>query len=601
MTTPNIILTGFMGTGKTAVGQAVAERLGRWFVDMDTIIEQRAGKSINEIFAQEGEPAFRQMEAELCRELAQEEHLVIATGGGALLPATNRQTLGASGVLICLTAPADAILARLGDATDRPLLAGPDRRQRVEALLAQRAPDYAAILHQIDTAGLTVEQAAERVIRLARRMSREPLRIPVSYPGGGYEILIGDGMSAELGQALRGAGLTPGRCALVSQPAIAAAQAEPLLASLVEAGFDPALVEMPDGEAHKTLATVAGLLDAFVAAGLDRRSPVIALGGGVVGDVAGFAAATYLRGVPLVQVPTSLLAMVDASVGGKTGVDLPQGKNLVGAFKQPALVVIDPETLRTLPSDEFRSGLAEVVKAGMIGDPGLFEVMEGRRGGVTPPLRDTGGVTPPLRDTGGVTPPLRDTGGVTPPLRDTGGVTPPLRDTGGVTPPLRGTGGVTPPLRGTGGVTPPLRLPDLIARAVQVKVAVVQEDPFEQGRRAALNLGHTFGHAYETLSGYRLRHGEGVSIGLVAATRLAARLALCDPALPARVENLLERLGLPVQAPGFAPQQVLAAMGADKKRIGGRLRFVLPRALGAVELMDDVPTEAVLAVLAELA
>ena len=561
MTTPNIILTGFMGTGKTAVGQAVAERLGRWFVDMDTIIEQRAGKSINEIFAQEGEPAFRQMEAELCRELAQEEHLVIATGGGALLPATNRQTLGASGVLICLTAPADAILARLGDATDRPLLAGPDRRQRVEALLAQRAPDYAAILHQIDTAGLTVEQAAERVIRLARRMSREPLRIPVSYPGGGYEILIGDGMSAELGQALRGAGLTPGRCALVSQPAIAAAQAEPLLASLVEAGFDPALVEMPDGEAHKTLATVAGLLDAFVAAGLDRRSPVIALGGGVVGDVAGFAAATYLRGVPLVQVPTSLLAMVDASVGGKTGVDLPQGKNLVGAFKQPALVVIDPETLRTLPSDEFRSGLAEVVKAGMIGDPGLFEVMEGRRGGVTPPLRDTGGVTPPLR----------------------------------------GTGGVTPPLRGTGGVTPPLRLPDLIARAVQVKVAVVQEDPFEQGRRAALNLGHTFGHAYETLSGYRLRHGEGVSIGLVAATRLAARLALCDPALPARVENLLERLGLPVQAPGFAPQQVLAAMGADKKRIGGRLRFVLPRALGAVELMDDVPTEAVLAVLAELA
>ncbi|MBE2233225.1 MAG: 3-dehydroquinate synthase [Anaerolinea sp.] len=541
MTTPNIILTGFMGTGKTAVGQAVAERLGRWFVDMDTIIEQRAGKSINEIFAQEGEPAFRQMEAELCRELAQEEHLVIATGGGALLPATNRQTLGASGVLICLTAPADAILARLGDATDRPLLAGPDRRQRVEALLAQRAPDYAAILHQIDTAELTVEQAAERVIRLARRMSREPLRIPVSYPGGGYEILIGDGMSAELGQALRGAGLTPGRCALVSQPAIAAAQAEPLLASLVEAGFDPALVEMPDGEAHKTLATVAGLLDAFVAAGLDRRSPVIALGGGVVGDVTGFAAATYLRGVPLVQVPTSLLAMVDASVGGKTGVDLPQGKNLVGAFKQPALVVIDPETLRTLPSDEFRSGLAEVVKAGMIGDPGLFEVMEGRRGGVTPPLR------------------------------------------------------------GTGGVTPPLRLPDLIARAVQVKVAVVQEDPFEQGRRAALNLGHTFGHAYETLSGYRLRHGEGVSIGLVAATRLAARLALCDPALPARVENLLERLGLPVQAPGFAPQQVLAAMGADKKRIGGRLRFVLPRALGAVELMDDVPTEAVLAVLAELA
>jgi len=531
MTTPNIILTGFMGTGKTAVGQAVAERLGRWFVDMDAIIEQRAGRPISAIFAQEGEPFFRQMEEELCRELAQEQNLVIATGGGALLPAANRQALGASGVLICLNASVDAILARLGDAADRPLLAGPERRARVEALLAQRAASYQAVAHQIDTDGLTVDQAAERVIRLARRVGSEPLRIPVHYPGGSYPILIGDGLLAELGQAMAGAGLTPGRCAVVSQPAIAAAQADALLAGLAEAGFDPALVEMPDGEAHKNLATVAGLIDAFVAAGLDRRSPVIALGGGVVGDVAGFAAAIYLRGVPLVQAPTSLLAMVDASVGGKTGVDLPQGKNLVGAFKQPALVAIDPDTLKSLPSDEFRSGLAEVVKAGMIGDAELFEVMEGRRGGAAPPLS----------------------------------------------------------------------LPSLIARAVQVKVAVVTEDPFEQGRRAALNLGHTFGHAYETLSGYQLRHGEGVSMGLAAATRLAARLALCEPALVQRVESLLSRLDLPIRAPGFAPEAVLAAMGADKKRIGNRLRFVLPRGLGVVELIDDAPVPEVRAVLAELA
>ena len=308
------------------------------------------------------------------------------------------------------------------------------------------------------------------------------------------------------------------------------------------------MVRMPDGEAHKTLGTAAGLYDAFVAAGLDRRSPVIALGGGVVGDVAGFAAASYLRGVPFVQVPTSLLAMVDASVGGKTGVDLPQGKNLVGAFKQPALVAIDPETLKTLPSDEFRSGLAEVVKAGMIGDPALFAAMEGRRGEVSSPAPTSAPTA---------------------------------------------TGGNTP----TGGVSPPLRLPDLIARAVQVKVAVVQEDPFEQGRRAVLNLGHTFGHAFETLSGYRLRHGEAVSIGLAGATRLAARLELCEPDLVGRVETLLGRLGLPIRAHGFASSQVLAAMGADKKRVGGRLRFVLPRAIGDVDLFGDVPDEAVLAVL----
>ncbi len=526
MTTPNIILTGFMGTGKTTAGQAVAERLGRWFVDMDAVIERRAGKPVSAIFRDEGEPAFRRLEAELCRELARERNLVIAAGGGALIDEENRRALGESGLLICLAAPVDALLARLEGDADRPLLAGPDRRARVEALLAQRAAAYAAMPHHIDTGGLTVEQTAERIIRLARRVGPGPLRIPISYPGGSYQVLIAGGLLAELGPALLDADLPPGRCALVSQPAIAAAHAGPLVESLREAGFDPALVEMPDGEMHKTLATVAGLYDAFVAAGLERRSPVIALGGGVVGDVAGFAAATYLRGVPFVQAPTSLLAMVDASVGGKTGVDLPQGKNLVGAFKQPALVAIDPEALKTLPSDEFRSGLAEVVKQGMIGDPGLFETLEGR------------------------------------------------------------------------GV---LSLDELVARAVQVKATVVQEDPLEQGRRAVLNLGHTFGHAFETLSGYRLRHGEAVAVGLAGATRLAGRLGLCDPALTPRIETLLDRLGLPIRAPGYDPEQVLAAMSVDKKRVAGRLRFILPRAVGDVDLFDDVPAQQVLAVLAELA
>ncbi len=545
MTTPNIILTGFMGTGKTAVGQAVAERLGRWFVDMDAVIERRAGKPVSAIFAQDGEAAFRQMEADLCRELAGERSLVIATGGGALVPEANRTALAESGLVICLDASADTILARLGEAADRPLLAGPDRRARVEALLAQRAAAYAAIPHHIDTDGLSVEQVARRVIRLARRIGPGPARIPVHTPDGSYDILIGEGMLAELGWAMLNADLRPGRCAVISQAAIAAAQAGPLLEGLAEAGFDPALIEMPDGEAHKTLATVAGLYDAFVAAGLDRRSPVIALGGGVVGDVAGFVAATYLRGVPFVQVPTSLLAMVDASVGGKTGVDLTQGKNLVGAFKQPALVLIDPETLKTLPSDEFRSGLAEVVKAGMIGDRALFAAMEGRRGEVSSPAF----ARKPTPE---------------------------------------------------GGVSPPLRLPDLIARAVLVKVAVVQEDPFEQGRRAVLNLGHTFGHAFETLSGYRLRHGEGVSIGLAAATRLAARLALCEPVLVERVETLLGRLGLPTSAQGFTPEQVMTAMATDKKRVGRELRFVLPRAIGDVDVFDKVSHDDVLAVLHEL-
>jgi 3-dehydroquinate synthase len=545
MTAPNIILTGFMGSGKTAVGQAVAERLGRWFVDMDAVIERQAGKPVSAIFSQDGEAAFRQREAALCRELARERNLVIATGGGALVSDENRAVLGESGLLICLDASVDAILARLDGVHDRPLLAGPDRRERVEALRAQRTAAYAAIPHRIDTDGLSVAEAAERVIRLARRTGPGSVRIPIGYPGGVYDILIGDGVLADLGQAMIGVGLHPGRCAVVSQPAIAVAHAGRLVEGLGEAGFDAAVVEMPDGEAHKTLATVTGLYDAFVAAGLDRRSTVIALGGGVVGDVAGFAAASYLRGVPFVQAPTSLLAMVDASVGGKTGVDLAQGKNLVGAFKQPALVAIDLETLKTLPSDEFRSGLAEIVKHGMIGDPGLFEALEGRRGEVSSPS-SARAPTP------------------------------------------------------KGGETPPLQLPDLVARAVRVKTAVVQEDPFEQGRRAVLNLGHTFGHAFESVSSYQLRHGEAVSVGLAAATRLAVRRGVCAATLVDRVESLLNRLDLPVRADGYAPEQILAAMATDKKRVGRRLRFVLPRAIGDVDVFDDVPDDDVLAVLHEL-
>ncbi|MER2597946.1 MAG: 3-dehydroquinate synthase [Caldilineales bacterium] len=525
MHTQNIVLAGFMGSGKSVVGRVVAERLGRWFVDTDAVIEQQAGRSVTAIFAEQGETAFRLLEAEVCRSLGVERNLVIAAGGGALLTEANRSALAANGVLICLHASVDTLLQRLAATQDRPLLAGADRRARVESLLAQRATAYAVLPHHIDTDGLSVDQVADAVIRVARQAGPGPVRLEVTHPQGMYPLLIGEGLLAAAGTTLAQTGLRPARCAVVSQPAIAAAHGERLMSSLRAGGFDPVLLPIPAGEAHKTLETVATLYDAFLAAELDRHSPVVALGGGVVGDVAGFAAASYLRGVPFVQIPTSLLAMVDASVGGKTGVDLPQGKNLVGAFKQPALVLLDVETLQTLPSAEFRSGLAEIVKHGIIGDPGLFEVVEG---------------------------------------------------------------------------SARLTLEELVTRAVQVKIAVVQQDPFEQGRRAVLNLGHTFGHALETLSHYTLRHGEAVSIGLVMAAYLAARLELCAAELPARVESALARLGLPVRAPGFAPQAVLAAMQTDKKRAHGRLRFVLPRAIGDVALFGQVTAEDVLAVLAAL-
>ncbi|MEW5721456.1 MAG: 3-dehydroquinate synthase family protein, partial [Chloroflexota bacterium] len=255
---------------------------------------------------------------------------------------------------------------------------------------------------------------------------------------------------------------------------------------------------------------------------------------GVIGDLAGYAAATYLRGVSFVQMPTTLLAMVDASIGGKVAVDHPRGKNLVGAFKHPHAVIADTDALATLAPEDFRSGMAEVVKHGIIEDVGLFERLE------------------------------------------------------------------TESPVGIGDWRLDVR--SWIARAMQVKINVVARDPLEQGERGKLNLGHTFGHAFELLSQYELQHGEAVAIGLVCAAQLAERRGLGTAGLAVRIENLLRAIGLPTRVPrGMAVDAILAAMATDKKRVAARLRFVLPRALGDVVIVDDVTREEIIAVLEQAA
>lgn len=366
----NLILTGFMGTGKTSAGREVAQRLGRLFVDMDAEIEARAGKPIPRVFAEDGEALFRRMEAALCVELSAQQGLVIATGGGALVDPTNRARMMESGTLICLSCDVDEILRRLNmgdDPQERPLLDTANPRAEVERLLTARREAYLAIPWQIDTTSLLVSEVARRVIQMANTIT-----LPVCSPGIKYDIYIGNGLLAHIGGVLRAAGVPEGsRVAVVSNPVVMPLYGARVEASLHSAGLQPFSCSIPDGEQHKTLATVATLYEQFLAGRLDRGSTVLALGGGVTGDVAGFAAATFMRGVRFAHLPTTLLAMVDASVGGKTGVDLPQGKNLVGAFKQPAVVVIDPTTLATLPAEETRSGLVEALKHGIIGDPGL--------------------------------------------------------------------------------------------------------------------------------------------------------------------------------------------------------------------------------------
>lgn len=355
-------------------------------------------------------------------------------------------------------------------------------------------------------------------------MPFEEIRLPVHYPGGQYDVIIGEGVLPRLRQLAQVAG----PLAVVTDENVG-----PLYAAQI--GDAACVITLPAGERHKTLASVQRIYDALLAAGLDRSGTVVALGGGVIGDMAGFAAATYMRGVDFVQCPTSLLAMVDASVGGKTGVDLPQGKNLVGAFKQPTAVLIDTSTLQTLPPEELTAGMAEVIKHGLIGAPGLLARVE------------------------------------------------------------QGGGGA----EGSS-----VRIPNprsLVLEAVQVKRDVVQADPFERGRRALLNLGHTFGHAIEQVSGYAVRHGEAVAMGLVCAAHLSARLGFCDAALQQRIETVLARVGLPARIPAhLAPEAIYAAMFSDKKKAAGKLRFILIRDVGDVFVQGDVAETAVLATLQQV-
>lgn len=506
----NIILYGPPGVGKTTVGQALAARLGREFFDCDPLIESRAGMTIAQLFARHGESKFREIESAVCAELGAGDQRVIAPGGGALLDPANRAALERDGLLVCLRAEAPELLTRLSN-VDRPLLAG-DPAAKLTALLESRRPIYDSIPLQVDTSGKTVGQVVAEIEAWLR-----PQTLQVAAPGLQHAIWLGYGLADSLPDILTDNGIGGPAAIIVTDENVAGRFA------LDRYGWP--IIRLPPGEEHKTLSTVSHLYDEFLTHGLDRTGTVIAIGGGVIGDMAGFAAATFMRGVRWVNVSTTLLAMVDASLGGKTGVDLPQGKNLVGAFHPPALVISDPLSLNSLPRAERIAGMAEVIKHGLIGDAELFSALEssavfGNR--------------------------------------------------------------------------------DQLRRAIEVKVRVVNEDPFEKGARAALNLGHTVGHGVEAASGFRLRHGEAVAIGLAAEARLAERMGLAQAGLTDRIIHTLQLAGLPTACPGLDPARIRARMGSDKKKAGGRLKFALPKRVGEVIWGVDVDEALLAESLAEL-
>lgn len=355
--------------------------------------------------------------------------------------------------------------------------------------------------------------------------------VRVSLPDRAYDVVIGAEVLASLGALVP---LPPHarNAAVVTVESVAERYARPVAESLRDAGLRVTTITVPDGEAAKTLATVEQIYRALADLPLGRDDLLVAVGGGVVGDMAGFAAATWHRGVPVVQVPTTLLAQVDSAVGGKTGVNLSSGKNLVGAFHQPIGVVADIATLATLPARELRAGLGEVAKYGFIADPRILTLLE------------------------------------------------------------------TDPERALAG--DPDLLTEIVRRSVAVKAEVVGADERESGRRALLNYGHTFGHAFESLTDYRrYRHGEAVALGMVAAARLSEAIGVAQEPLSDRTVRLLGRLGLPTGGLALDADAVWSALRRDKKARGG-VRFVLCERPGVARLVDQPPREIIDEVLRSL-
>jgi 3-dehydroquinate synthase len=526
----NLILVGFMATGKSVVGRHCAELLGYTFHDTDAAIVDRAGMSIPEIFAREGEAGFRAREREVIAALAGAERQVIATGGGAIMDPENAAQLRRAGSIVRLLAQPETILSRVGDASCRPLLRdSTDLVARISFLLAEREPCYKQhAARSFPTDGISPKQIGENIVRWYRDREGSALRIDVNVESTSYPILIGEGLVTTGGaadQIARHASCA--RATIVTHPALRARYAQPIEAGLQRLGISVATVTIPPGERFKTLRIVSRLYDEFVNARLDRKSVVIAVGGGVLGDITGFAAATYLRGVRFVQVPTTLLAQVDSSVGGKTGVDLAAGKNLVGSFHQPSLVVIDPNTLDTLPAREVRSGLAEVIKYGIIYDHAFFGFISDRLPELLRRRRS------PLLES--------------------------------------------------------------IATSCRIKAEVVSQDETEQGIRAILNFGHTVGHALESITAYRrYKHGEAISIGMMSAALIGEELKVTPRRVTEAIRNTLQKAGLPTAFPAdISNFQVLEMMQRDKKTESGKLRFILVREIGKVEVFSDVQPAAV--------
>jgi 3-dehydroquinate synthase len=562
-----IVLTGFSGTGKSAVAPLIAKSLDWDVVDTDEIVEREAGKAILEIFRDEGEGAFRERESAALREACAHSNAVISTGGGAVLRPANRRLMAEAAFIVCLEARPETILRRLQNRADdrpldRPLLATGNPLERIRELKEARQNLYALSDWSVLTDLLTPEEVAAEVVDAWERFSavtlKDPFRIheisseqpssaatvtlhavspdaaaTVFTSTGAYPVHVKWGLLSELGARLREAGLAR-HVYVITDEAVAHHYEDEVETALRAAEIEFDIWTIPPGESSKTMATASSIYDRLLEQKAERGHTIVAVGGGVVTDLGGYVAATFARGLPLVHVPTSLLGMVDAAIGGKVAVNHPKAKNMIGAFYQPRMVLSDPATLRTLPPREVHSGWAEALKHALIADEGYLRYFEENAEAVLKLQPDA--------------------------------------------------------------------TTRAISRSVEIKAGIVSQDERETlGRRSLLNYGHTLAHAIESTTGYtRFRHGEADGIGMTAAAAMSVRIGMLDPAEAERQRRLLERYGLPTKADGLNRADLMAAIALDKKVQGKSIRWVLLERIGKAVLRDDVSPEVVQAALDEV-
>jgi shikimate kinase/3-dehydroquinate synthase len=533
--TQSIVLVGLMGAGKSSIGRRIALRLGLPFRDADQEIEQATGCSIAEFFERHGEPAFREGERKVIKRLISGPACVLATGGGAFMDAATRATIREHAISVWLRCRLATLVRRTAARQHRPLLRNGDPEKILAALMAERHPIYGEADIVVDSGEDSPDTTAGRVLE-ALGAFRAPRRVAVALAGQAYDVVIGDGLISRAG-ALLAPVLPQKRAVVVADETVATLYLPRLIEGLQETGFEVRHCLVPAGEASKSLGMYGRVTDALLEAVVERQTAVIALGGGVVGDLAGFAAATTLRGLPFVQVPTTLLAQVDSSVGGKTGLNTGFGKNLLGAFHQPRIVLADTAALRTLPGRELLAGYAEIIKAGLIADAPFYAWCEANGPAM---------------------------------------------------------------LAGDAGLQAAAIERACAFKARVVTDDEREEKPdgralLNLGHSFAHALEAEYGY------GGGLLHGEAVALGLGLAFRLSVKLDLCAEADWARVTSHIASVGLPAELGvlnrRLSAARLIRHMRSDKKMRDGRLAFILVRGIGAAFSSRDVPEEAVVATL----